>query len=177
MIYLPAFEATWTLSGWTGRPDGLVIDPIGVEVRIPAPQPKRRWWGGRRPAEPDRILHLVTHHDMAVERIQSWAMRQLAIAAALEKNPHLYGEWLTTAADEQAEEFDALTWKPTTVAIDSAPHQGLIYQVSHTRWAIFIVRGEDRIALISDGVGVDQIALRSATDDEARQLRADALRV
>lgn len=177
MIYVPDFQADWALSRWTGRPAGLTIDPIGVEATIRAAPVKRRLFARPRPPEPEPYLHALVHTELPSDRIRSWAMRQVAVLAALEGTPEASGEHLNRQADAEAERLSGRDWVPATVMIDGRGHAASVYEDGPTRWAAYVDLGADRLALIGQGLTLAEAPLRTADADEARRLRTDALQV
>ena len=66
---------------------------------------------------------------------------------------------------------------PATITIDGRAERAIAWEVSPTLWAIYVEQGEDRIAVIASDVPAGALELRTASIDEARELRTEALRV
>lgn len=167
MIYVPTAVVVQALSSWTGRPVGLTIDPIGVECVPDVPG-----------AGPGAYVHVLAHHELAPERIRSWQQRQLT--------QHLVK--LQVGADAPADEFNRATddmaafladreWIDGTIVVDGVPVTASVWELSSTLWATYTELGEERVAVIGSDVARDAVALRTASSEEARALRTEALRV
>lgn len=178
MIFLPDLDWDATLSRWTGRPHGLTIDPIGVECFAPVAEPKRGWFGRRRD-EPTAspYVHVLAHRELGSDRIRAWASGQVAQLAALSREPDATGQRLTELTEAEAARLAGRDWTPASLTVDGVAHPGSAYVDTPERWAAYVEVGEDRIALIGRDVTLDAVALRTASGDEARRLRTDALRV
>ncbi|WP_040160814.1 hypothetical protein [Nigerium massiliense] len=177
MIYLPAFEADWTMSRWTGRPQGLSIDPIGVECLVPA-EVRRGLFGRRKAAEqPAAFLHVLVHEEMPSDRIRSWAARQVALMLALDEQPQLAGDALNRLADDHARDLRGRDWVPATVILDGTPREASVFEAAPDRWAAYLDLGTDRVAIVGRDLALADAPLRTATAEEARQLRTEALKV
>ncbi len=178
MIYLPTFDCEWALSRWSGRPQGLAIDPLGVECGVTAPIPKRRLFQ-RRAAEPAAsvYLHVLVHTDLSSDRIRSWARGQVAQLGVLETYPDARGDDLNRLTESELAALEGLEWTLASVTVDGVARQGSALVVRPDRWAAFIDLGADRVVLVGSHLALDDVALRAATSDEARQVRTAALRV
>lgn len=179
MLYLPDFDCDTTLSRWTGRPHGLSIDPLGVECFVAAPEPRRRLFG-RRPAAsppPAAYLHVLVHQELSSDRIRSWAANQVALLGVLATNPDAAGDALHRLTAEESERLAGREWTPTTLTLDGGELAASAFVAEPGRWAAYVEVGEDRIALVGRGLEPAQAPLRTATSDEARRLRTEALRV
>lgn len=178
MIYLPDFDCDWALSRWTGRPHGLTIDPIGVECFVAAPEPKRRLFG-RRPVapEPAEYLHVLVHQELTSDRIRSWAAHQVAVLGVLAVRPDAAGDELNRLAAQEAAALEGRDWTPASVTVDGVAAAASAFVAEPDRWAAYVELGEDRVALVGRGLALDRARLRTASADEARRVRTDALRV
>lgn len=167
MIYVPTAVSEQALSSWAGRPVGLTIDPIGVEA-VPAVAG----------AGPRAYVHVLAHHEMTPERIRSWQQRQLTQHLVRDRiGQDVSSDEFNRATDELALQLADREWIDGTVVIDGSAVTATVWELSPTLWAAYTELGEDRIALIGSDVPRDAIALRTATSDEARALRTEALRV
>nr|NLI50155.1 hypothetical protein [Propionibacterium sp.] len=179
MIYLPAFPCDWVLSRWTGRAHTLTIDPIGVECFVAGPPPRRGLFGRRHTAEPTVAvyLHVLVHGEQTSDRIRSWAANQVAQLGVLAERPDAAGDELNRLTAEQAERLAGREWTPAEVVVDQVAHAASAFVAAPDRWAAYVELGPDRVALVGRGLSLAQAALRTASTDEARRLRTDALRV
>lgn len=177
VIYLPAFDCDTVLSRWTGRPHGMTIDPIGVECFV-MPPARRTLLGRRREAsEPSAYLHVLVHDELSSDRIRSWATSQVARLAALANQPDAEGDLLNRLAAEAQESLMDREWTPQALVVDGHVHPGSAFVAEPLRWAAYLELGADRVALVGSGLTPEEAPLRTATGDEARALRTDALRV
>lgn len=178
MLYLPEFPCDWALSRWTGRPHGLTIDPLGVECFV-APPAQRRGLFGRRRAEPSvsPYLHVLVHNELSSDRIRSWARMQVARLGVLATAPDAEGDALNRLTEQESALLADREWTPVEVVIDGAPHPGSAFVAEPLRWAAYLDLGADRVALVGRDLTLAAARLRTATADEARRLRTDALRV
>lgn len=178
MIYLPVFECEWTLSRWTGRPHGLSIDPIGVECFVPVAAPKRRLFQ-RRPAAPagSPYLHVLVHNDLPSDRIRSWAEGQVAQLGVLEKHPDASGDQFNRLAEAESGRLEDRDWTPATMTVDGVSHAASAFVAQPERWAAYVDLGQDRVVLVGHNLPLDGLALRTASSQEAREVRTAALRV
>lgn len=173
-MLLPAFPAEWTLSPWTGRPGALTIDPLGVVCRVPVDVPKRRWFQRRPQTAPQQpSLHLVVHGEWTAERVKNWTLNQLATLDVLDHEPDAYGDALHRLVDA----WTAPAWDDASLTIDGRPQAAVCALVSPMRWAAFAELEGERVALIARDLAWDDVALRTATEAEVRDLRMAALRV
>lgn len=179
MIYLPAFACDWVLSRWTGRAHGLSIDPIGVECFVAGPEPRRGLFGRRRAAEPvvASYLHVLVHTEQSSDRIRAWAAHQVAQLRVLADHPEASGELLNRLTEEESQRQADRDWTPTHVVLDGSPREASAFVVEPERWAAYVDLGADRVALVGRGLTLEEACLRTASNDEARKLRTDALRV
>ena len=166
MIYLPTAVREQALSSWAGRPDGLRIDPIGVEA-----VPRIRGAGRRS------YVHVLTHQDLSPTRIRSWQVRQILQHLVRLGSPSAEGDDLNRLVDARAEQHAGREWLPATITIDGRSQPALSWTVTPTLWAVYAEQGEDRIAVIAKDVPAGALELRTASTQEARELRTEALRV
>lgn len=167
MIYLPVSVSEQSLSSWTGRPVGLTIDPIGVEAVPAVPG-----------AGPRAYVHVLVHHELGSERIRSWQRRQLTQHLVRQ----LIGDDASTdafnrATDDYAETLADRDWVEGTLVVDGSPVAASVWELSDALWATYAEVGDERIAVIGSDVPREAVALRMASNDEARELRTEALRV
>ncbi len=179
MIYLPAFDCDWVLSRWTGRAHTLTIDPIGVECFVAGAPPRRGLFGRRRAADPvvAGYLHVLVHAEQPSDRIRSWAINQVAQLGVLAAQPDAVGDALNRLTAEEAGRLAGREWTAAEVVVDGVAHAASAFVAEPGRWAAYVDLGADRVVLVGRGVTQEQAALRTASSDEARQLRTDALRV
>lgn len=178
MIYLPTFPCDWVLSRWTGRAHTLTIDPIGVECFVSGAEPRRGLFGRRRAAAPvAEYLHVLVHGEQSSDRIRSWAATQVAQLGVLAERPDASGDELNRLTEAEALRLADREWTPASVVIDGQAHEASAYVVETDRWAAFVDLGADRVAMVGRGLPLGRATLRTASSDEARQLRTDALRV
>lgn len=178
MLYLPTLPCDWTLSRWTGRPHGLGIDPIGVECFVPVEERKRGLFGRRRggvSASP--YLHVLVHSELSGERIRSWARAQVARLGALAEQPDAEGDVLNRLAEAETSRLADVAWTPASFVVDGEPVGGAVYLAEPQRWAGYVEVGADRLALVGRDLAPSDAVLRTASSDEARQIRTAALRV
>jgi len=166
VIHLPTAVSRQALSSWSGRPDGLRIDPIGVEAVADVPG-----------AGPAPYVHVLTHQDLAPERVRSWQRRQIAQHLVRQADADAQGDPFNRLVDDRLDALADLDWGPATVLVDGRPVPALLWQAGPLLWAAYLEQGEDRVALIASDVPVGAIELRTASADEARALRTEALRV
>lgn len=179
MIYLPTFPCDRVLSRWTGRAHTLTIDPIGVECFVSGSAPRRGLFGRRRAAEPvvETYLHVLVHGEQSSDRIRSWAANQVAQLGVLAEHPDAAGDELNRLTAAEAERLADREWTPATVVIDDTPHAASAFVAAPDRWAAYVDLGADRVALVGRGLPLADASLRTASTDEARELRTAALRV
>ena len=178
MLYVPDFEAEWSLSRWTGRPQGLTIDPLGVEaVIVPEARKGLRARFHHEELAPIRYLHVLVHQEMPTDRIRSWCANQVAQVGVLMEHPDAFGDELNRLTADEAERLSGRDWTPAQVIVDGVAHQASAYVAEPDRWAALVELGEERVALVSRGFTIEEATLRTATYDEARRIRTDALRV
>ncbi len=179
MIYLPAFACDRVLSRWTGRAHSLTIDPIGVECFVAGPPPRRGLLGRRRATQPPvaAYLHVLVHGEQPSDRIRSWAMNQVAQLGVLAEHPGATGDELNRLTAAAVERLAGREWTAAEVVVDGVAHAASAFVAEPERWAAYVELGADRVALVGRGLPLAGAALRTATSDEARQLRTDALRV
>jgi len=178
VLYLPEFPCEWALSRWSGRPHGLAIDPLGVECFVAPPTPRRGLFGRRRsePA-PSLYLHVLVHNELSSDRIRSWARTQVARLGVLATQPDAEGDTLNRLAEEESGRLVDREWTPAEIVIDGVPRAGSAFLAEPQRWAAYVDLGADRIALVGRDLTLEAARLRTATADEARRIRTDALRV
>lgn len=167
VIYVPTAVSTQALSSWAGRPSGLTIDPIGVEAVPAVPG-----------AGPGAYVHVLAHHEMPPERIRSWECRQLTQHLARQQ----VGKDATTdefnrVTDELAATLADRDWIDGTIVVDGVAVTASVWELSDRLWAVYTELGEERVAVIGSDVPRAAVALRTASGDEARALRTEALRV
>ncbi len=181
VIYLPAFDCDWVLSRWTGRPQGLTIDPIGVEAFVAAPTAKPSGLLGRlrkaEPTGPDAYLHVLVHDELPSDRIRSWAVNQVAKLRVLGERPDAAGDSLNRLTAQEVERLTDRDWTAAQVVIDGTAHPASVFEAEEGRWAAYADLGADRLVLVGQGLTLADATLRTASTEEARQLRTDALRV
>jgi len=179
MIYLPTFDCDWVLSRWTGRAHTLTIDPIGVECFVAGSPQRRGLFGRRRAAEPPvaGYLHVLVHAEQSSDRIRSWAATQVAQLGVLAAHPDATGDLLNRLTAEEAERLAGRDWTPAEVVVDGVAQAASALVAEPERWAAYVDLGADRVALVGRGLPLAQAALRTASTEEARRLRTDALRV
>lgn len=178
MLYVPEFPCDWALSRWSGRPHGLTIDPLGVECFV-APTETRRGLFGRRRVTPASsvYLHVLVHQELSSDRIRSWARAQVARLGVLASQPDAAGDVLNRLADEEAARLADGDWTPAEVVIDGIAHAASAFVAEPGRWAAYVDLGADRVALVGRDLDLADARLRTATAEEARRVRTDALRV
>lgn len=179
MIYLPTFPCEWVLSRWSGRAHSMTIDPIGVEAFVPQEPAPRGIFGRRRkePVAPAAYLHVLVHQELSSERIRSWAVGQVAQLAALAAQPDAVGDTLNRLAASEADRLSGRDWIPADITVDGVTWAASAYVDSPGRWAAYVELGHDRVALVGRDLELADASLRTASLDEARQLRSEALRV
>lgn len=167
MIYLPVAASQQTLSSWTGRPSGLTIDPIGVEA-VP----------NAAGAGPDAYVHVLSHQELSPERIRSWQRRQLVTHVVTQRlGASATGDAINRAADDLAAEVADRDWIDGTIVVDGVAVTASVWELSDRLWACYTEVGDDLVAVVGSDVPRESIALRTASGDEARALRTEALRV
>lgn len=177
MIYLPTFTCEWTLSRWAGRPQGLSIDPMGVECFQPQPEPKRGLFGRRRPAPlTSPYLHVLVHREQAEDRVRSWAIGQLARLTVLSNTPDATGEDLTRLAEVEAHRLSE-HWQASTMVVAGRECSASVCSVSAELWAAYVERADEKIALVGRDIQLVDAHLRPASVEETQSLVQAALRV
>ena len=166
MIYLPEQAAESALSAWAGRPDGLVIDPIGVEAVPLAPG------AGPRP-----YLHVLCHRELPAAHIRSWMRRQVAQHLVRLDDPDAAGDTLNRLTDDRLAALADRDETPTVISVDGAPVTVAAWEITPMLWAAYTELGDDLVAIIGSDLPLSSVRLRTATSDEARELRTQALRV
>ena len=167
MIYVPVSVSQQTLSSWTGRPVGLTIDPIGVEAIPDVPG-----------AGPRAYVHVLAHHELSPGRIRSWQRRQLTQHLVRQQlGDDVTSDAFNRATDELAASLQDREWEDGTLTVDGAPVAASVWRLSDSLWATYAEVGEERLAVLGSDVPREAVALRTASTDEARALRTEALRV
>lgn len=151
------------------------IDPIGVECFVDVP--RGRGLFGRGKPTPEPYLHVLVHDELPSDRIRSWAARQVALMLALDADPQLAGDPLNRAADEQGRGLQGRDWVPATVVMDGQAREASVYEAAPDRWAAYLDLGEDRVVIVGRDLALADAPLRTASADEARELRTEALKV
>lgn len=167
VIYVPTAVAVQALSSWTGRPVGLTIDPIGVECVPDVPG-----------AGPGAYVHVLSHHELAPDRIRSWQQRQLVQHLVRQRvGDDVSSDEFNRATDDFAAQFADRAWIDGTIVLDGVAVTASVWELSPTLWATYTELGEERVAVIGSDVPRSAVALRTASGEEARELRTEALRV
>ncbi len=167
MIYLPTSVHRQVLSPWTGQPAGFTIDPIGVEAVPAVPG-----------AGPDARVQVLVHLDMQPERIRSWQQHLLVQRLVrAEVGDAVAGDDFHRLVDEREASVADRAWVDGVVVVDAVAVTAAIWELAPTLWAVYTELGEDRIALVGSDVPRGLVALRTASTEEARALRTEALRV
>lgn len=167
VIYLPTSVSQQSLSSWTGRPSGLTIDPIGVEAVPAVPG-----------AGAGAYVHVLVHHELLPERIRSWQRGQLTQHLVRRQvGDGVTSDEFNRATDELAATLADRDWADGTLVVDGVEVAASVWTLSDTLWAVYAELGDARVAVIGSDVPRAAVALRTASADEERILRTEALRV